>query len=49
PLLCLLLLFTVGPIIINKIMNFVRDRLNTIQVMVLRLQYQPLDTENELD
>ncbi|XP_046956346.1 syncytin-1-like [Lynx rufus] len=49
PLLSLLLLFTVGPIIFNKIMNFIRDRLNTIQVMVLRPQYQLLDMESELN
>ena len=48
PLLCLLLLLTIGPCIFNKIMDFVRKRINTVQLMVLRSQYQPYeDLENE--
>ncbi|XP_047734236.1 syncytin-1-like [Prionailurus viverrinus] len=49
PLLGLLLLLAVGPITFNKIMNFIRDRLNAIQVMVLRPQYQLLDIKSELN
>ncbi|XP_065736231.1 syncytin-1-like [Phocoena phocoena] len=48
PLLCLLFLLTIGPCIFNKIMDFVRKRINTVQLMVLRSQYQPYeDLENE--
>ncbi|XP_026308176.1 endogenous retrovirus group FC1 Env polyprotein-like [Piliocolobus tephrosceles] len=44
PLLSLLLLLTVGPCIISKIINFIKDRINTVQLMVLRAQYQPVMT-----
>uniref|UniRef100_A0A8I5NL88 Uncharacterized protein n=1 Tax=Papio anubis TaxID=9555 RepID=A0A8I5NL88_PAPAN len=43
PLITLLLLLTIGPCIVNKILTFVRERFDTIQLMVLRTQYQPLD------
>lgn len=42
PLVTLLLLLTIGPCIVNKILTFVRERFDTIQLMVLRTQYQPL-------
>ena len=42
PLLSLLLLLTIGPCILNRIINFVKDRINTVQLMVLRTQYQPI-------
>ena len=45
PLILLLLLLTLGPYIINKLVAFIRDRVNTIQLMVLRTQYQPVITE----
>ncbi|XP_059858003.1 syncytin-1-like [Delphinus delphis] len=44
PLLCLLLLFTIGPCILSKVMDFVRERINTVQLMILRTQYQPCET-----
>ncbi|VFV35346.1 Hypothetical predicted protein [Lynx pardinus] len=44
PLAILLLPLTLGPCIINKIINFVQDRFNAVQLMVLRTQYQPLKT-----
>ena len=51
PLIILLLLLTLRRYIINKLVTFVKDRVNTLQIMVLRQQYQPLDlvTETSLD
>lgn len=45
PLIILFLLLTFGPCILNKLVVFVKERINTIQIMVLRQQYQalPLD------
>ena len=45
PLILLLLLLTLRPYIINKLVAFIKDRVNTIQLMVLRTQYQPVITE----
>ena len=45
PLIFLLLLLTLGPYIINKLVAFIKDRVNTIQLMVLRTQYQHVITE----
>ncbi|XP_053757960.1 syncytin-2-like [Panthera pardus] len=45
PLLSLLLLLTIGPCIINKMLAFIKERVNTIQLMVLRTQYQPIINE----
>ena len=42
PLILLLLALTIGPCIINKLIAFVKDRINTVQLMVLRAQYQPV-------
>ena len=49
PLLSLLFLLTVGPCVINRILRFVRERFDTIQLMVLRAQYQPVNAETESD
>lgn len=43
PLLVLSLLLTLGPCITNRLTVFVRERINTAQLMALRSQYQPLD------
>uniref|UniRef100_A0A8D1HT66 Envelope glycoprotein n=1 Tax=Sus scrofa TaxID=9823 RepID=A0A8D1HT66_PIG len=40
PLIVLLLLLTVGPCIINKLIAFIRKRISAVQIMVLRQQYQ---------
>ena len=45
PFISILLLLTIGPCIINRLTNFVKERLNTVQLMVLRAQYQPVLTE----
>ena len=49
PLLSLLFLFTVGPCVVNRILQFVRERFDTVQLMVLRAQYQPVNAETESD
>ena len=49
PLLSLLFLLTIGPCVINRILRFVRERFDTIQLMVLRAQYQPVSAETESD
>lgn len=40
PLIILMLLLTLGPCILNKLVAFVRERINTVQVMILRQQYR---------
>ena len=43
-LIILLLLLTFGPCILNKLLAFIKQRLDTVQLMVLRQQYQELPT-----
>jgi hypothetical protein len=43
PLLVLLLSFTIGPCIINKIMAFVRQWVSAVQVLMLHQQYQKVE------
>jgi hypothetical protein len=38
PIIPLLLMLTIGPCVINQLMAFVRERINTVQLMVLRSQ-----------
>ena len=45
PLLILLLLFTIGPYIINRLITFICQRVSAIQVLVLRQQYQQLQSD----
>jgi hypothetical protein len=42
PLVILMLLLIFGPCIINRLVTFVKDRINAVQVMILRQQYQAL-------
>uniref|UniRef100_A0A480S3W7 Endogenous retrovirus group S71 member 1 Env polyprotein-like n=1 Tax=Sus scrofa TaxID=9823 RepID=A0A480S3W7_PIG len=49
PLVVLLLLLTVGPCLINRFVAFVRERVNAVQIMVLRQQYQGLPGQGETD
>jgi hypothetical protein len=44
PIILLLLMLTIGPCIINRLLTFIREWVNTVQLMVLRSQYQPLYT-----
>ena len=49
PLIILILLLTFGPCILNCLVSFIRERLNTIQIMVLRQQYQSISQGKEKD
>ena len=49
PLIILLLILTFGPCILNKLIIFVREQISTVQVMVLRQQYQALSQNGEED
>ena len=49
PLVVLLLTLTFGPCILNRLMSFVKEYLNTIQIMVLRQQYQMIAQNEEKD
>ena len=41
PLIVLILMLTFGPCILNRLASFTKECINTIQIMVLRQQYQP--------
>nr|AEW89630.1 envelope glycoprotein [Odocoileus hemionus]AHI49865.1 envelope glycoprotein [Odocoileus hemionus]AHI49869.1 envelope glycoprotein [Odocoileus hemionus]AHI49871.1 envelope glycoprotein [Odocoileus hemionus]AHI49876.1 envelope glycoprotein [Odocoileus hemionus] len=47
PLLLLILILTIGPCILNRLITFIRTQLNTIQIMVLRQQYRPIGRNKE--
>lgn len=47
PLTVIILILTVGPCLLNKLMTYIRQRLGTIQLMVLRSQYQHLATAED--
>ena len=49
PLLVLLLMLTFGPCIINRLVAFVKKRMNTVQLFVLRQQYQTVSQDREED
>ena len=42
PLAILLLLLTLGPCIINRLVQILRDHVGAIQLIVLHAQYKPL-------
>ena len=42
PLIILLLLLTFRPCLLNKLVAFIKSRINTVQLMVLRSQYAAL-------
>ena len=48
PLLILLML-TFGPCIINRLIAFVKERINTVQLFVLWQQYQTVSQDREED
>lgn len=48
PLVILLLLLTLGPCIINRLVSFVRERISAVQVLLLQQRYQPLNQEEGL-
>ena len=47
PLLILLLMLTFGPCIIDRLIAFVKKRINTVQLSVLRQQYQTVSQDRE--
>ena len=47
PLLILLLMLTFGPCIINRLVAFVRKHINTVQLFVLRQQYQTVSQDRD--
>ena len=49
PLLVLLLMLTFGPCIINRLVAFVKEHINTVQLFVLRQQYQTVSQDQEED
>lgn len=49
PLIVLLLKLTFGPCILNKLVTFVKQSINTVQLLVLRQQYQSLPQNKEED
>ena len=49
PLLILLLMLTFGPCIINRLVAFVKERINTAQLFVFRQQYQTVSQDQEED
>lgn len=48
PILLLVLILTFGPCILNKLINFVKDRVNTVQLMVLRQQHERVPAPGDL-
>ena len=44
PIIILLLLLTFGPCILNKLLAFIKQRLDMVQLMIMRQQYQGLPT-----
>ncbi|XP_069430371.1 MLV-related proviral Env polyprotein-like [Ovis canadensis] len=49
PLIILLIMLTFGPCIINRLVAFVKERINTVQLFVLRQQYQTIPPGTEED
>ena len=47
PLIVLILMLTSGPCILNQLVSFIKEHINTIQIMVLRQQYQPVAQDGE--
>ena len=47
PLVILLFLLTIGPCIINRLLKFVQERFDTVQLLVLCQKYQALNTAAE--
>ena len=45
PLLILLLMLTFGPCLIDRLIAFVKKRINTVQLSVLRQQYQTVSQD----
>ncbi|XP_037382523.1 syncytin-1-like [Talpa occidentalis] len=46
PVVTLFLILSIGPCVINRLVAFIKQRVNTVQLMVLRSQYAPLRQYN---
>lgn len=44
PFVLLVFILTFGPCILNRLVNFIKNHVNTVQLMVLRQQYKSLPT-----
>ena len=49
PLMVLLLILTFGPCILNRLITFIKECINTVQLLVLRQQYQTVPQNKEED
>ena len=49
PLMVLLLILTFGPCILNRLITFIKECINTVQLFVLRQQYQTVPQNKEED
>lgn len=49
PLLILLLLLTIGPCVLNRLVTFVRERVSAVQILMLKQQYQGLQRQDNDD
>ena len=49
PLMVLLLILTFGPCILNRLITFIKEHINTVQLFVLRQQYQTVPQNKEED
>ena len=49
PLIILLIMLTFGPCIINRLVAFVKECINTVQLFMLRWQYQTVSQDPEED
>lgn len=47
PLIMLMFVLTFGPCILNKLLTFIKSRMDTVQLMVMRQQYLELKDEND--
>jgi hypothetical protein len=48
PLVILLLILTFGPCILNKLVTFMKDRISTVQLIVLTQQYEKLPSPEDV-
>lgn len=48
PLVILLILLTIGPCIINRLITFVRDRVQSVHMLVLKQQYHLINDDTDL-
>lgn len=48
PLVILLLILTFGPCIVNRLVQFINDRVSAVKILVLRQRYQTLASDEDL-